>query len=245
MLLVIDIGNSSTKFGVFQGGRLVRKWSMGTRDLPKWKPSAELRDLPAMVASVVPQMEPFIDKIFKNARFIKISDIPELKIGFKKKREIGADRIVDAYAAFKRYGAPAIVIDFGTATTFDVISLKGEYLGGAIAPGIGLSREVLHTTTAKLPLVTIKPPKKIIGSSTAEAMRSGLVFGYAAMVEGMIQRIKSEIRIPRSGSRDPRSGIKVIATGGYAKLIAKYTRGIDIIDADLTLKGLYLLWRKN
>jgi type III pantothenate kinase len=154
-----------------------------------------------------------------------------LKIRVKKPAEVGADRLVDALAANKLYGGPAIIIDFGTATTFDVINQDGEYLGGAIAPGILLARDTLHERTAKLPKIELKAPQSVIGRDTIEAMRSGLVFGYVAMVEGMVERM-------RLATRDSR--LKVIATGGLAQLICKYTDVIDIIDDKLTLKGLRL-----
>ena len=235
MHLVIDVGNSSVKFGIFDAGKIKKEWSFRTERLFHWNPDRSIADLPVVISSVVPDADVFLKKLFKKAIFVNAKNIKGIKIKFKKKSEIGADRLVDALAAKELYGSPAIVIDFGTATTFDLISKKGEYLGGAIAPGIGLSKNVLHTATAKLPLIEIKPPKSIIGNSTVEAMRSGLVYGYASLVEGMISRFKKKI-----GSR-----AKVIATGGYAKLIAKYARGIDIIDMDLTLKGLDLIWQKS
>ena len=235
MHLVIDVGNSSVKFGIFEAGKIKKEWSFRTERIFHWNPDRSIADLPAVISSVVPDADVFLRKLFKKAIFVNAKNIKGIKIKFKKKSEIGADRLVDALAAKELYGSPAIVIDFGTATTFDLISKKGEYLGGAIAPGIGLSKEVLHSATAKLPLIEIKPPKNIIGNSTVEAMRSGLVYGYASLVEGMISRFKKKI-----GSR-----AKVIATGGYAKLIAKYARGIDIIDMDLTLKGLDLIWQKS
>jgi len=235
MHFVIDVGNSSVKFGIFEAGKIKKEWSFRTERLFHWNPDRSIADLPVVISSVVPDADVFLKKLFKKAIFVNAKNIKGIKIKFKKKSEIGADRLVDALAAKELYGSPAIVIDFGTATTFDLISKKGEYLGGAIAPGIGLSKEVLHSATAKLPLIEIKPPKNIIGNSTVEAMRSGLVYGYASLVEGMISRFKKKI-----GSR-----AKVITTGGYAKLIAKYARGIDIIDMDLTLKGLDLIWRKS
>lgn len=235
MLLTIDVGNSTVKFGLFDGEKLKKEWNFKTANLAEWDPPGDILELPAMVSSVVPSADGILKKKFPDLSFVTPANIKGIKIKFKKKNEVGADRLVDAVAAYKLYGAPAIVIDFGTATTFDVISKKGEYLGGAIAPGIGLSRDVLHSATAKLPLIEIKAPGSLIGNSTVEAMRSGLVYGYAAMVEGMIARLKK-----KTGPKT-----KVIATGGYAKLIAKYASGIDIIDDQLTLKGLKILWQKN
>jgi len=235
MLLTIDVGNSSARFGIFDHNKLKKDWMVSTKDLLKWEPDKAIDSLPVIVSSVVPAADKILKRKLKRPRFVNAGNIKGLKIKLKNKAEIGADRVVDAYAAINLYGTPAIVIDFGTATTFDVISKNSEYLGGVIAPGIGLSRDILHERTAKLPLVEIKAPMNIIGDSTVEAMRSGLVFGYASMVEGIIERLKKI-----TGKKT-----KVIATGGYAKLIAKYARGIDIIDIDLTLKGLNLIWQKN
>lgn len=235
MLLTIDVGNSSARFGIFDHNKLKKDWMVATKDLLKWEPDKAIDSLPVIVSSVVPAADKILKRKLKRPRFVNAGNIKGLKIKLKNKAEIGADRVVDAYAAINLYGTPAIVIDFGTATTFDVISKNSEYLGGVIAPGIGLSRDILHERTAKLPLVEIKAPMNIIGDSTVEAMRSGLVFGYASMVEGIIERLKKI-----TGKKT-----KVIATGGYAKLIAKYARGIDIIDIDLTLKGLNLIWQKN
>jgi type III pantothenate kinase len=197
-----------------------------------------------VVASVVP---PLNNKLKKTLRreyrvvpfFVTAENIPGLKVLLKNKKEIGADRVVDALAAYRWYGGPVIVVDFGTATTFDVISARGEYLGGAIAPGIALARDALYEQTAKLPRIKISAPKRLIGKNTVSAMQSGLVFGYVAMVEGMVARLKKA-----SGLRPQASGLKVIATGGLARLICKYTRVVDRIDTKLTLKGLNMIGEK-
>jgi type III pantothenate kinase len=235
MHLAIDVGNSATRFGVFKDNRLIKDWTIETKNLFKWKPDKSVASLPIIISSVVPGADKVLKRKLLKPRFVNAQNIKGLIIKLKNKQEIGADRVVDAYAALELYGVPAIVLDFGTATTFDIISKDGEYLGGAIAPGIGLSRDILHERTAKLPRIEIKAPKNIIGRSTVDAMRSGLVYGYASMVDGMIGRLKN-----KTGKKT-----KVIATGGYAKLIAKYASGIDIIDCDLTLKGLNLIWQKN
>lgn len=187
-----------------------------------------------IIASVVPAIDRKLAKDIKNhygfpPRFVSAADIPLIKVKLKDKKAIGADRVVNALAAYTFYKRPALIIDFGTATTFDYISAKGEYLGGAIAPGITLARDTLHQRTAKLPSVRIAPPKRVVGRSTVEALQSGLVFGYVAMVEGMVWRIKKEMKAAKA---------TVIATGGLAKLICKYTTVVDIIDPELTLKGL-------
>ena len=235
MHLAIDVGNSVTRFGVFKDNRLIKDWTIETKNLLKWKPDKAIVSLPVIISSVVPAADKILRRKLIRPRFVNAGNIKGLIIKLKKKPEIGADRVVDAYAAINLYGVPAIVLDFGTATTFDVISRKGEYLGGVIASGIGLSRDILWERTAKLPRIDIKAPKNIIGDSTVEAMRSGLVYGYASMVDGMVGRLKNKI-----GKKT-----KVIATGGYARLIAKYASGIDIIDPDLTLKGLNLIWQKS
>jgi type III pantothenate kinase len=224
-ILAIDVGNTSTSFGLFEGKKIKRKWRSSTPKL------ITLRRLPVkgiIVSSVVPKADRIIKRLYPQARFVTAKNIKGIRLRIRNKAEVGADRVVNALAALRLYGKPAIIVDFGTATTFDALSARGEYLGGAIAPGIALTRDILHERTAKLPRIKIKPPRKVIGNSTVEALRSGLVHGYAAMVEGMITRFKKNL-----GSK-----AKVIATGGYAELIGKYSRGIDIIDEDLTLKGL-------
>ena len=158
-----------------------------------------------------------------------------VKIRYDNPREVGADRIVDAAAVFKLYGGPACVVDFGTATTFDAISADGDYLGGAIVPGIGISAEALFLRAAKLPRVELVRPPNAIGTNTVHSIQSGLLFGYAGLVEGMVARFRSELG----------ADMKVIATGGLAELMAGETGVIDIIDAQLTLKGLQIIWEMN
>ncbi|MFH1684583.1 MAG: type III pantothenate kinase, partial [Candidatus Margulisiibacteriota bacterium] len=176
--------------------------------------------------------------------FVTAENIPGLKVKFKNKKEVGADRVVDALAAFKLYGGPCIVVDFGTATTFDVISGKGEYLGGAIAPGISLARDALYNQTAKLPRVEVKAPKSVIGKDTVSAMQSGLVYGYVAMVEGMVKKLQTANYKLQGNQKPKTSKMRIIATGGYAPLICKYTKVVDTIDQELTLKGLQMIGEK-
>jgi len=247
MILTIDLGNTNIVFGLFKGNRLIRQWR---------RPSDRYKKIPhnfkcegVVVASVVPVLDaPLRTEIKKrlgaNPHFVTGKNIRGLKIRIRNKSEVGADRLVDALAAYKLYGGPCLVVDFGTATTFDVISKKGEYLGGIIAPGVVLGRDALYERTAKLPKVSISAPRSLVGKNTVSAMQSGLVYGYVAMVEGMVERIKSQIP-------SYKSQIKVIATGGLAKLICKYTKVVDRIDTTLTLKGLKMvaddlgLGRKN
>lgn len=234
MLLTIDVGNTSTTCGLFSGAQLVKTWRVATAQLPRGLRARGVKEV--VVGSVVPPANKAIRRLFPHARFVAYRDVG-LKVKMARPAEVGIDRLVDALAAVKLYGAPAIIVDFGTATTFDVVSAKGEYLGGAIAPGIMLSRDILSERTAKLPRIDVKAPKHVVGKSTVEAMQSGLVFGYVSLVEGMVGRIKSKVK-------SQKSKLTVIATGGLARLICKYTPVVDIIDDNLTLYGLRLC-RKN
>ena len=164
---------------------------------------------------------------------------PGIKTGmpifYDNPREVGADRIVNAIAAFEKYGGDIIIIDFGTATTFDYISLKGEYMGGCICPGIMISSEALFHKAAKLPRVEITRPKTVIGKDTVSSMQAGILYGYAGLVDGLVERIRAEVK----------SDSKVIATGGLAKIIANETKSIQLIDDMLTLEGLRIIYRRN
>ncbi|MDD4179225.1 MAG: type III pantothenate kinase [Candidatus Margulisbacteria bacterium] len=237
MLLAIDVGNTSVHLGLFRGKTLVKEWRVatsrisGNQGIRKGVSGySDIRDI--IISSVVPKADIVLRKMFPAAKFVNYKNIG-IKVKVKNPAEVGADRLVNALAAYKLYGGPAIIIDFGTATTFDVINAKGEYLGGAIAPGLELSRDILKERTAKLPKIEIKAPKNIIGKNTVEAMQSGLVFGYVAMVEGMVKRLRNANRVTRNAS--------VVATGGLARLICQQTGIIDTIDDTLTLKGLRLL----
>jgi type III pantothenate kinase len=158
-----------------------------------------------------------------------------IKIRYEDPKAVGADRVCDAVAVMKMYGGPACVVDFGTATTFNAITKDGEYLGGAITAGINLAAEALFTRAAKLPRIDLQVPPSVIGRNTVHAMQSGLLFGYVSMVEGMVARFRSELG----------SGMKVIATGGLAEVVAKETKVIDVIAPWLTLDGLRLIWELN
>lgn len=272
MLLTIDVGNSNIVFGLFNGKKLlwVRRCLTSNIQLPT---SKQLRQNGTKISKVtISSVVPAIDQRLKREvqklwgikpHFVTAENIQGIKVKLKNKKEIGADRVVDALAAYKLYGGPVIVVDFGTATTFDVISAKGEYLGGAIAPGVLLARDALHEQTAKLPRIAIKAPRSVIGNDTLSAMQSGLVYGYVAMVEGMVERIKSKIPSDRdwisrtSGrgqtsksqtnhkSKSPNLNPKVIATGGLARLICKESDIVDKIDDNLTLEGLRLIGETN
>ena len=245
-LLAIDIGNTNITAGLFKGKTLSGRTKIPTcsyssyirRMRPLIKGSAlEISDVKeAIISSVVPlALARLIVELRRMSPAISITILGRNKIVpiknlYKVKKEVGQDRLVNAYAAKMLYGAPAVVIDFGTAITFDVISRRGDYLGGLILPGIELSLCSLYRSTALLPKVELKDSRSIIGKDTVNSMRGGILFGFGAMSDGLVSRYKKML------GKDTR----VIATGGNAKLIKKYARSIRIIDEDLTLKGLYL-----
>jgi type III pantothenate kinase len=237
MLLAVDIGNTNIVFGLFKGKKLLSKHRILTL-APKGVKAAGNIDA-AVISSVVPRITGIVAGRIKKQYGIKSvivtwKDIRGLKAGLRKKGQVGVDRIVNAFAVKKLYGSPAVIIDLGTATTFCALDRAGRYLGGAITSGLAISRDVLHERTAKLPLIEIRKPKRTIGKNTIEAMRSGLYWGYVEMIEGMIRRFRKEL-----GGK-----AVVIATGGLAPLIAKGTKKIDIVDPDLTLKGLNMIYRE-
>jgi type III pantothenate kinase len=234
MLLVIDLGNTNVVFGLFKGKKMVKDWRYPTDKLKIQSLKCKIDEV--IICSVVPALDnklkkEIIKKFGVKPFFVTAKNIPGLKVRLKNKREIGADRVVDALAAHTLYKGPLVIVDFGTATTFDAVSSKGEYLGGAIGPGIALARDALYEQAAKLPRIRISAPKQVIGKDTVSAMQSGLVFGYVAMVEGMVRRFQKKL-----GKRT-----QVIATGGLSRLICKYTKVVDTIDDKLTLKGLRLI----
>jgi len=243
MLLTIDLGNTNVVFGLFRGKRLVQQWR---------QPSDRFRKVPhnfkcegVMVASVVPALDHALrvevkKRLGVSPHFVTGRNIKGIRVKVNKS-EVGADRVVDALAAFRLYGGPCLIVDFGTATTFDVVSAEGEYLGGSIAPGIMLGRDALYERTAKLPLVEIKTPRSVIGTDTVTAIQSGLVFGYVAMVEGMIQRIKLKSKNAVPAGRQEKLKMRVIATGGLAGLICRHTKAVEFVDPHLTLKGLQMI----
>lgn len=253
MLLVIDIGNTNTVLGVFDGSRLVMDWRLETKQRQTADEYGILaRNLFALdglefsriqsiiIASVVPPLNTVLEQMA--LKYFKIKPLfvePGIKTGmpilYDSPADVGADRIVNAVAAYERYGGPAIVVDFGTATTFDAISSKGEYLGGVIAPGPGISAEALFTHTARLPRVEIKAPAKVIGTSTVGSIQSGLYYGYIGLIDGILERM-----IPELGPKT-----KVIATGGFSTLIGTGTSRIQHIDPNLTLEGLRLIFERN
>lgn len=253
MLLTIDVGNTNLTIGLFEGSKLGARWRLAT-DHERMPDEYGLQMLgllqhggcsPAQldgicIASVVPPLTPRILQACRNYLSDDILVIDEtvetgIKILYEDPRAVGADRIADAVAVCTLYGGPACVVDFGTATTFDAITAAGEYLGGAIAPGIGIAAEALFMRTAKLPRVDIKAPPSVIGRNTVHAIQSGLVFGYVALVEGMVERFRRELG----------PDMKVIATGGLAEVVANHTDVIHHLAPWLTLEGLRILWERN
>jgi type III pantothenate kinase len=253
MLLAIDIGNTNITLGLYDGEKLGPRWRLAT-DHERMPDEYGLQllgllshagYLPAdiegiCIGSVVPTLTSRIDNACR--QYLKADPLvvdTGVKTGVRVKyddpRAVGADRIVDAAAVHRIYGGPACVVDFGTATTFEAISADGEFLGGAIAPGIGIASEALFLRTAKLPRVDLQRPPFAIGKNTVHSMQSGLLFGYVGLVEGMVARFRKELG----------PNMKVIATGGLAEIISRETDVIQIIAPWLTLDGLRIVWEMN
>jgi type III pantothenate kinase len=249
MLLAIDLGNTNTVFGVYDASdQLIMHWRLSTqkeRTVDEY--GILLRNLFALekidarkirrviIASVVPPLDPVLHQMVSSYFSIQPVFVTHENAGisvlYDDPREVGADRIVNAVAVVHKYGNPAIVVDFGTATTFDAITAAGEYRGGVIAPGIVISAEALFEHAAKLPRIEIQKPARVIGTSTVGSMQSGLFYGYVALVDGIITRMKAEL------GQDTR----VIGTGGQAPFISQETKLIETVDANLTLDGLQLV----
>lgn len=254
MLLVFDIGNTNMVIGVYKEKELLTCWRIATDrqktadefgmllyNLFKYK-NIDHKDIDAVIySSVVPPIMSALEEMAEE--YFKCQPLvvgPGIKTGipimYDNPREVGADRIVNAVAAYEKYGGPLIIVDFGTATTFCCVSAKGEYLGGAITPGVKISTEALFQKTSKLPKVELLTPPRVIGKNTVHAIQSGILYGYAGLVDGIVKRMKKEIR-----SRN----IKVVATGGIAEQIAENSDTIDHIDKLLTLEGLRIIYERN
>jgi type III pantothenate kinase len=253
MLLAVDIGNTNIASGLFEGKSLIQHWKIRTeRDKTSDEYGIVLLSLLSLkklgaesiksviISSVVPPLTPVFQELSQNLLKVKPLIVgPGLKTGmsilYENPQEVGADRIVAAVAAFEKYGGPAIIVDFGTATTFDAVSDKGEYLGGSIAPGIQIAAEALYLKTAKLPRIEIKKPQHAIGRTTVTSMQSGLYFGYIGLVSNIIREISKELG----------ENIKVVATGSFASQIYPDLKIISDLDPYLVLEGLRIIHDRN
>lgn len=253
MLLVIDIGNTNIVLGMYEGEALRFHWRVATdRNKTEDEYGMLIRSLfissglefkqveGVIISSVVPPLNFTVErmcvKYFQKKPLVIGPGIKTgLNIKYEYPREVGADRIVNAVAAIHDYGTPLIIVDFGTATTFCYVDEKAQYWGGAIAPGIAISTEALYSRAAKLPRIEIAKPSSVVGRNTIAAMQSGIYYGFVGQVEGIVRRMKAE------SQTEP----KVVATGGLAPLISNETSSIDVVDPNLTLKGLRLIYERN
>lgn len=253
MLLAVDAGNTQMVFGLFEGDVLRADWRVATRrDATSDELGVRLRALFALagydvatvdgmiVSSVVPDLDGTLDTMARRyldtvPTFVGPGMRTGMPILVENPHDVGADRIVNAVAAVARRGAPVLVLDFGTATTLDVVSPAGEYIGGVIAPGLNISAEALFSRAARLHRVEVRRPDHVIGRSTAESIQSGLFHGYASLVDGVVQRARAELGVDAP----------VIATGGIAAVFGEELATVDDVDPNLTLTGLRLLWERN
>jgi type III pantothenate kinase len=253
MILVIDVGNTNIVLGVYKDKELLHHWRLSTNrsatadeygismhQLFQYAgiPMSEISGV--IISSVVPPLMRTLEHLcVKYVRKVPLIVGPGVKTGlnirYENPREVGADRIVNAVAAIEKYGAPLIVVDFGTATTFDYIDERGDYLGGAIVPGISISTEALYQRAAKLPRIELVKPKSVIGRNPVTSMQAGIIFGYAGQVDGIVNRIRTEFGVTPH----------VVATGGLAELISAESETVNEVDPLLTLEGLRLIYERN
>lgn len=257
MILVMDVGNTNIVLGIYQKNKLVINWRISTdrrktsdeygmllHDLFTYKKNYhfQMEDIRGIIiSSVVPPLMMTLERVCREYfGLVPMVIGPGIKTGLKIKyenpREVGADRIVNAVAVNEIYGGPAVIVDFGTATTFCALSAKGEYLGGAITPGIGIATEALFKKAAKLPRIELVKPSQVIGRNTVSSMQSGIIYGYTGQVNEIVRRMKKEMGEPEA---------MVIATGGLAELLKEETNTIDKVDQFLTLEGLRIIYEKN
>jgi type III pantothenate kinase len=253
MLLVVDVGNTQTHFGAYRGAELMEHWRFATvRESTADELGAALRNLvelrgigladldASIVSSTVPQLGPawvaMAERYLDHAMLVVGPGLRTgMPIRYDNPREIGPDRLANAVAAYERVRGACVVVDFGTAVTYDPVSASGEYLGGIIFPGVEISMEALTSRAAALPRIDLAPPRALIGKTTVDAIRSGIIFGFAAQVDGIVRRLRAEMG----------EEIEVIATGGLAEHIVPFTETIDVTDDLLTLTGLRLLHERN
>jgi type III pantothenate kinase len=253
VIFVVDIGNTNVTLGLYAGEELVSHWRIATvhermpdeyamllLNLFQYAGYAPTEVKGIAIASVVPPLTgvfaTLCQEYFAQEALVVDAGVKTgVRVRYDNPREVGADRVVDAAAVHKFYGGPACIIDFGTGTTFDAVSAEGDYLGGAIAPGIGIAADALFRRAAKLPRVDIARPPSAIGANTVHSLQSGLLFGYVGLVEGMVARFRAELG----------AHMRVIGTGGLAELIARETTVIEVVDPWLTLKGLKLVYHLN
>lgn len=252
MLLALDVGNTHTTIGVFRDAQILRRFRLTTarertvdelglllRQLCQWSQISPDDIRGVIVGSVVPPLdralrEAIATYLHAEALFVSPGMRSGMPLLVETPHELGADRLCNAVAAYAEYGGPCVVVDFGTAVTWEVVSANGEYLGGAIAPGPGVTADALASRTAKLPMVAIAPPPRVIGKGTVDSIQSGLFYGYLGLVEGVTRRILAEL-----------GEAVVIATGGFAEDIAQHTDIFRHVEPDLTLHGLRILWKRN